>query len=383
MSISTVQDMPVSNGPEELPAGQPLAPPPSGQTAHLTHPASNSYHAYITAAICIFLILIFAVLRTYSNIYIRRHRTLDDYTFMLATICTTIYISLVIALLSKGLFGTHVWELTLGELRNTPFLLVLLLESLWGPFVWFIKLSLFQLYLHLFGTLRWMKWAVWMGIVVTGLFYLSITVAKLAMCAPRGSQTYIMAFSTARCSRAKVLGVITGVFNILSDLYLLIIPIPAILGLNVRTPKKMGTLAVFMTGIIAVTASILGLIYRIKLNSNKDDTWRIVPFYLAVLVEMTCGIVVLSMPAIAQIARHHRGTIMGYFNRANSNANEQGTSIRMTNLPTFSSLRKKVFRGRTKHGHKCSDDSQAKICSLNTGGKALEEMAAVPERVSV
>lgn len=250
MSISTVQDMPVSNGPEELPADQPLALPPPGQTVNMTHPASNSYHVYITAAICIFLILIFAVLRTYSNIYIRRHRTLDDYTFMLATICTTIYISLVIALLSKGLFGTHVWELTLGELRNTPFLLVLLLESLWGPFVWFIKLSLFQLYLHLFGTLRWMKWVVWMGLVVTGLFYLSITVAKLAMCAPRGSQTYIMAFSTARCSRAKVLGVITGVFNILSDLYLLISPVPAILGLNVRTPKKMGTLAVFMTGIM-------------------------------------------------------------------------------------------------------------------------------------
>ncbi|KAL8935111.1 MAG: hypothetical protein Q9211_004878, partial [Gyalolechia sp. 1 TL-2023] len=379
MSTSTAEDMPSNTLPGVDPADQPLASPPPGQTANLAHPASNAYHAYITAAICIFLILVFSILRIYSNVYIRDHRTLDDYPFMLASVCVLVYISLVVALLSKGLFGTHVWDLTLGDLRNTPFLLVLLLESLWGPFVWFIKLSLFLLYLHLFEPLRWIKKVVWMGIVVTGLFYFSITVAKLAMCAPRGSQTYIMAFSTARCSRAKVLGVITGAFNIVSDLYLLVIPIPAILGLQVSTARKRGLLAIFMTGFIAVIASILGIVYRIKVNSDMDDTWKIVPFYLAVLVEMTCGIVVICMPAMAQIARHRGRPNPGSVNRANGNANEQATSIPMTNLPTFAGLRTKLSRGRSRHGHRCSDDSRAQIRSNSSSGKALEEMTALPE----
>ncbi|KAL8939375.1 MAG: hypothetical protein Q9216_003388 [Gyalolechia sp. 2 TL-2023] len=383
MFMPALFGMSVTNLAEEPLPDQPLTTPPPGRTANLTDPDSNAHQVYITAAICILFILVFAILRIYSNISIRRHRTIDDYTFMVATVCTLVYIGLVIALLKKGLFGTHVWELTLGDLKNTPFLLVLLLESLRGPFVWLIKLSLFQLYLHLFGTLRWMNCVVWLGIVVTGLFYLSITVAKLAMCAPRGSQTYIMAVSTSNCSRAKVLGVITGVFNILSDLYLLIVPIPAILGLNIRTPKKMGTLAVFMTGMIAVIASVLGLIYRIKVNSNTDDTWKIVPFYLAILVEMTCGIVVLCMPAIAQIARHHRGTILGYFHRPNGNGNEQESSIRMTNLPTYSSLRKTVSRVKSKHGHKNSDESEAQIRSEDSGGKALEGITALPEKETV
>lgn len=250
MSTSAADDKPMGYLPAIPSADQPLVRPPPGRTANLEHPESNSYHVYIAAAVCIPLIVIFAILRIYSTIRLRQRRSKDDYTFMLATVCTLIYISLVIALLSKGLFGTHVWDLTLGDLRNTPFLLVLLLESLWGPFVWFIKLSLLQLYLFLFERLEWMKRLAWIAILVTGLFYFSITIAKIALCAPRGSETYIMAFSTRRCNNTKVLGVVTGVFNIVSDLYLLILPVPAVLKLQVSDRDKFRSLTAFMTGIM-------------------------------------------------------------------------------------------------------------------------------------
>ena len=250
MSTPVAEDMSNGHLPEVPPADQPLARPPPGQTANLDHPVSHSYEVYVTAAVCIPLILIFATLRIYNVIWIRRFRTPDDYTFMLATVCTIIWICLVIALLTKGLFGTHIWDLTLGDLRNTPFLMVLLLESLWGPFVFFIKLSLFQLYLYLFKSLRWLKHLVWAGITVTGLFYSTDTVAKIALCAPRGNQTYIMSFSSPSCHNSKALAVVTGVFNIISDLYLLVIPVPAILRLHTTPRRKTGTLAIFGTGIM-------------------------------------------------------------------------------------------------------------------------------------
>ncbi|KAL8832082.1 MAG: hypothetical protein Q9170_005019 [Blastenia crenularia] len=235
--------------PHVPPANQSLSQPPPGVAVNSGHPDSNSYHVYICAAICIPLILILASLRLYNTMRIIHARgTLDDYVFMLSTACTIAYISLVIAFLSQGLFGRHVWDLTLGDLKNTPFLLVLLLETIWGPLVWLVKLSLFLLYLRLFGTLTWMKRLVWLGIIFTGLFYLAISIAKLGMCAPRRHESYIMSFSTERCARTKQLGVVNGVFNIISDAYLFVLPIPAVLKLHTDHRRKCGLLAVFMTG---------------------------------------------------------------------------------------------------------------------------------------
>ncbi|KAI4115016.1 MAG: hypothetical protein LQ338_007924 [Usnochroma carphineum] len=251
MSTSAAESRPVGYLPTIPPGKQPLALPPPGQTANLEHPESNAIRVYVAASICIPLIVSFAGLRTYNKIYVNPGRALDDYTFMLATVCTIVYISLVIALLSKGLFGTHIWDLTLGDLRNTPFLLVLIIEALWGPTIWLIKLSVFLMYLSLFDVLTWFKRLIWAGIAVSGLLYFSTTVAKLALCAPRGSETYIMAFSTPHCDSTKKLGVASGIFNIISDVYLLVLPVPVVWGLRITNKrKKFGVLAGFMTGFL-------------------------------------------------------------------------------------------------------------------------------------
>lgn len=234
-----------------IPSGnEPLASPPPGRTVNLEHPKSNSIHVYIAAGVCMPLILLFAALRAYNKTYLNRGRSLDDYTSMLATLGGLIYTSLVVALFSKGLFGNHIWDLTLGDLTNTPFLLVLVIEALWGPFIWLIKLSLFLMYMEIFKVLAWFKRLVWVGVIVSGLFYFSGTVAKLALCATRENETYIMAFSAPRCDSTKMLGIVTGIFNIISDVYLLLLPVPVVLKLRMERRKKYGILAGFGTGIM-------------------------------------------------------------------------------------------------------------------------------------
>lgn len=233
-----------------LPPGrQPLTHPPPGRTANFEHSESNSIRGNVCAAVCMPVIVILATIRIYNKAYVKPGRTLDDYTFMLATVGALIYISLVIALLSKGFFGTHIWDLTVGDLRNSPFQLVLIIEVMWGPFVWLIKLSLFLMYLRLFEVLKWFKRLVWAGILCTGLFYISTSVAKIVLCAPRGGETYVIAFSKAQCGSTKQIGVVAGVFNIISDLYLLLIPMPAVWNLNTSKRNRLGILACFLTGI--------------------------------------------------------------------------------------------------------------------------------------
>ncbi|KAL8800430.1 MAG: hypothetical protein Q9182_005183 [Xanthomendoza sp. 2 TL-2023] len=350
----------------------PLSVPPPGVTADFEHPASNSFRVTIAAATCIPIIVILASLRMYNLLCIHRQRTVADYTFMLATIWTIIYFGLVMALLNKGLFGRHIWEIRLKDLTNTPFLLVLLLESLYGPFVWLIKTSLFLLYRQIFSTKRYLQNLVWAGIIVTGLFYWSSTIAKIALCAPRRHETYIMAFASARCGRTKTLAVGSGVFNILSDLYLIVIPIPPTWSLQLKPRKKWRLIAVFLTGILsAIPLSFL-------LQSSC-------------VVEMTAGITVLCMPSIAAIVRHHKPAVMAYFNRNNTysnhhsnqnsshdNENQQGGFYQMTklrNVAIASNVQSVESQGNNRHGHmaKSSDDSAIQLRTHTPDSETLTE----------
>ncbi|KAL9584409.1 MAG: hypothetical protein Q9212_002145 [Teloschistes hypoglaucus] len=226
----------------------PIRAPPPGVTANFDHPESNAYRAYIAAGACIPVIVLFASLRIYSNLYVHRSRTWSDLTFMLATVWAVIYQGLIMASVNQGFFGNHAWDLKLDDARNAPFLFALLLESLYGPFICIIKLSMFLMFLHLFGTRRYFRHLVWLGILLSGLYYFSSTVACLVLCAPRGRQTYIMSFATPRCHKSTHLLITTGIFNVMSDFYLLLLPIRETMRIHNSLRKRIGVLAVFMTG---------------------------------------------------------------------------------------------------------------------------------------
>ena len=67
---------------------------------------------------------------------------------------------------------------------------------------------------------------------------------------PRDAAAYLGALVSGPCSR--VVGSLTvaqGVFNVLGDLYLIILPLVAVWGLQMPTKKKAGVSLMFLTGI--------------------------------------------------------------------------------------------------------------------------------------
>ncbi|KAL9593534.1 MAG: hypothetical protein Q9219_007507 [cf. Caloplaca sp. 3 TL-2023] len=129
----------------------------------------------------------------------------------------------------------------------------LTLEMIYGPCIWFIKLSLFLLLLEGFGTLRWLRYLVHGGILATGIFHFSITIAIGALCAPKHGNSkldYLAASNDPKCARNDYLNTWTGIFNIISDFYLLLIPLPAVWTLHLPAKKKVGVSAMFLTGLL-------------------------------------------------------------------------------------------------------------------------------------
>jgi len=129
--------------------------------------------------------------------------------------------------------------------------ITLLVEVTYGPCIWFIKLSLFVLYLEIFGRLRWLKYCAVGGAIAAGLFYFATMITFIVMCGPKDGQSqysYLSALASEECARSRPLAIIMGIVNVISDLYLIVLPLPAVWSLNLPFGRRFGVSAIFLTG---------------------------------------------------------------------------------------------------------------------------------------
>lgn len=136
------------------------------------------------------------------------------------------------------------------SLFTISFQFILVTMCFYGPCLFAVKCSIFLLFLTVFGELRWVRLLVWLGLLTTGLLYTAAIVVFTVSCSPRGTENHFMSVNKPRCrSWCIEYSLVMTSFSIVSDFYLFILPIPAVLGLHMRIGKKFGILAIFMTGL--------------------------------------------------------------------------------------------------------------------------------------
>lgn len=121
---------------------------------------------------------------------------------------------------------------------------------LYGPTVFFAKLSLFLLYLRIFSPDRWTRFLIYFGIGFTFVYYMVTAGILVGLCVPRKGESWPLALLSSRCHKALVMTYVQGIFNIVSDFYILLLPLPVIWKLQLPLRKKIGVCAIFMTGLL-------------------------------------------------------------------------------------------------------------------------------------
>lgn len=121
---------------------------------------------------------------------------------------------------------------------------------------WLVKLTLFCHILTVFKPITWLRRLVIGGIVVTGAAYLYSAIYYGVACGPKGGTdrfSYLAGMAGKKChdptGYIQINNIMMGAFNVCSDLYILIIPIPAILKLHLPSRKKIQVLMIFLTGL--------------------------------------------------------------------------------------------------------------------------------------
>ena len=125
----------------------------------------------------------------------------------------------------------------------------LVIDLLYGPIVFCIKLSLFLLYHRLFAVHQWMRYLVYLGIGSMGVVYLVCMILFGYLCIPRPGETWIEAALSSRYhTQFDLISYVLGPFNLLSDLFLLLLPLPPIYQLHMPLRKRIAIAGIFLTG---------------------------------------------------------------------------------------------------------------------------------------
>lgn len=127
--------------------------------------------------------------------------------------------------------------------------MVIVVDLMYGPIAFCAKLSLFLLYYRLFARHKWMRIWVYLGIGAAALMYASSMIMYGYLCVPRRGQSWFDAILSSRCHKQFIMiGYVRGPFNLLSDVFLLFLPLPAIWQLQLPLRKRVGLAGIFLTG---------------------------------------------------------------------------------------------------------------------------------------
>lgn len=164
-----------------------------------------------------------------------------------------------------------------------------------------VKVSLLLLYLRIFRPSHRANIMIWLGIAWVTLFYLACIIAYLLLFVPRPGGNSDWGVMTHRTTlRILDLAAASGVIGCVQDLYILAIPIQLVAGLRLQKKKKIGVIALFLTGFLASICSIINAALRIveRTKTVPDSLWESIPIYTTSIIELNVGIICGCIPVI-------------------------------------------------------------------------------------
>ncbi|TAQ90992.1 hypothetical protein B7494_g724 [Chlorociboria aeruginascens] len=272
-----------------------LVPPPPGVESNFINPPSQKVFLVSSTVIFNSLMLLAVAIRFYVKGWIKRNLGWDDWTCAFSAITSIISSILLLNAMKVGI-GKHLWDIRLVTFLNAAnYLQTEIIFPLYTLAIYSIKLSIILLYLKVFSMGRKQRYFAYLGLVVLGLFY--------------GVYFVILIVQMA------AIGVVT-------DIYILILPIPKILKLQISAERKATLLLVFGTGIVTCGISItrLGLVSKYAAKVSGDLLWNVAVTSELAMIELNVGIVAACAPSISAFLTHLK--VFNYGLRANPKASD-------------------------------------------------------------
>ncbi|KAI9930819.1 hypothetical protein MW887_011577 [Aspergillus wentii] len=271
----------------------PAAPPPPGVTPNFDNPDGSEYEIYsISIALCSTATVVL-LLRLYTRVAILRGLSSDDLCCVMGQICAWIFAILSILNIKNG-YGVHIWDLYADKLK--PFKQYdLAEEGIYALGVWFVKTSILLFYLRLSPEKRFrqMTFAIMAFVAVYSI--LSIFLFTFG-CNPIAAQWDMTLMDHATCIDQLAFVYANAVFNVVSDVVTLVLPIRLCWSLQTRFRQKLLLMIVLVMGSFACIVSCVRIITMMPFLQSTDFTWFKVTLAKWCMVEINVGIICSCLP---------------------------------------------------------------------------------------
>ncbi|KAI1822657.1 hypothetical protein F4861DRAFT_375428 [Xylaria intraflava] len=229
----------------------PISPPPPGQQSNFINPPSTSW----AGRLAVYLTLPFAVVAVILRIYVRvknGQMGADDYLLLAAAAASFSFSGVCLVTFLNDVYGRHQWDIPLSELKQSLFQQDLTSTLLYTVSAPLIKVAILALCLRLFRPSHRATVFVWVGIVVIPIYYITLIVVFLYYFVPRpGDGGWGSPKANARSLYPSgITTFIQGVGGIISDFYVLAIPVFMVLKLNLPIRRRIGVSCIFLTGLV-------------------------------------------------------------------------------------------------------------------------------------
>ncbi|KAF4629329.1 hypothetical protein G7Y89_g8815 [Cudoniella acicularis] len=269
--------------------------------------------------IVIICFTVFALLTTILRIqskWMRKAKVAsDDYLIIIALLLIVLSETLQISAVVVSGLGRHA-----GDVSPSDIITLLKINFgfrlLYGIEVALVKLAIISFYFRLFSSRDCFRVAAWIVISLTVLWALADILAVFLLCMPL-SMNWDMT-GEGVCLNRTAMYYSLGAINIFTDITLLVLPLPYILGLRLENKRKFGILAMFSFGIFNTAVSILRMRALITANGG-DITFTLARVFMWTLLDPCVLIITANLPMVRTyfmlVAPHIFGSSMDSSNQ--------------------------------------------------------------------
>ncbi|OAA69092.1 hypothetical protein ISF_03467 [Cordyceps fumosorosea ARSEF 2679] len=255
----------------------------------------NGWKLYITSLVMLISAGIFVILRCSTRLWFRKFGW-DDATIVASLSCSVL-LSVAIQLAISHGYGMHKADLSKDELHmalkyffiaQTPYKVTVCLN----------KVATVLLYLRLFPSPRF-RAAAFATLAIIIAASIGSICATIFQCVPvAGAWNHSI---EARCINSGQFWVAYAVMNILTDVMVLLLPIPVIKNLSLGRRDKAMLYGLFLLGgFVTITSILRTTSVQYSLTNRADITFNFIPRGIWTLIEANLGIIIPCLVILRQ-----------------------------------------------------------------------------------
>ncbi|TKX22297.1 hypothetical protein C1H76_5587 [Elsinoe australis] len=321
--------------------------------------ASRGDQSSITSIAFVAIAGVFLLLRMFTRGIIVRNIGPEDWTILAAWVCSLGLTICILFEVANGQ-GHHIETLSAEDLTSLQKALYYSIILYQGALV-LNKISILCQYYRIFPGKN-IRLAIWIMAGVTGVYGFWSIFGNVSMCTPIPSY-WNHTIANSHCMSNTAVWFSNAAINIVTDIAIFLLPMPALKQLQLPKKQKIGLMLVFALGGFVCLTSILRLRALHDVTKSTDLTWENGPIAYWSSVEVNVGIICASLPTLKAFAMK----FMPHLLNNSSNAGGATSSNRKTAT--------NMMKSRTKN---------ATVTEIELGNKGYADTDALdPNRIQV